>query len=102
MSLSHKYKNECLHVYTDPPLSVCGIAWLGTINTVSCHRLNNEWDIDTDQHPQAPSIPSGWREREREKKKNQRSRSKKTQERGEEPRGGNTGRAEEIENKLLD
>lgn len=53
-----------------PSLSVCGIARLGTINTVSCHRLNNEWDIDTDQHPQAPSIPSGWRERERERKKN--------------------------------
>lgn len=52
-----------------PPQSVCRIAWLGTINTVSCHRLNNEWDIDTDQHPQAPSIPSGWRERERERKK---------------------------------
>lgn len=52
-----------------PSLSVCGIAWLGTINTVSCHCLNNEWDIDTDQHPQAPSIHSGWREREREQKK---------------------------------
>lgn len=43
--------------------SVCVYqARLATINTPSCHRLNNEWDIDTDRQPQAASFPlAAWR-----------------------------------------
>lgn len=40
-----------------PSVCVYYQARLATINTSSCHRLNNEWDIDTDQQPQAPSFP---------------------------------------------
>lgn len=39
-----------------PSVCVYYQARLATINTSSCHRLNNEWDIDTDQQPQAPSF----------------------------------------------
>lgn len=39
-----------------PSVCVYYQARLATINTPSCHRLNNEWDIDTDQQPQAPSF----------------------------------------------
>lgn len=40
-----------------PSVCVYDQARLAAINTESCHRLNNEWDIDTDQPPQAPSFP---------------------------------------------
>lgn len=46
----------------DPSVCVYYQARLATINTPSCHRLNNEWDIDTDRQPQAASFPlAAWR-----------------------------------------
>lgn len=46
----------------DPSVRVYYQARLATINTPSCHRLNNEWNIDTDRQPQAVSFPlAAWR-----------------------------------------
>lgn len=43
------------------PICLCVLSSVA-INTPSCQRLNNEWDIDTDQQPRAASFPlAAWR-----------------------------------------